>query len=1235
MKPGPMFLIILVNCVILFPGLAHPDETATPVAHGPDSQQTSSLNPEIHSPKALDHTTLPILPVTEAVRPRLKSSKERPAVESPPISPYSLDRFSHGDKIVGSKVVGGGSARVKGGHYCTRPATCEPLEQTACLGAKLPYEHTSSGLVEDALSQAEARERIHEWEQSLRWVPRCWAVVQPLLCALYFPRCDNSSVHLPSQEMCRLVMGPCRIVRMHFGEWPDFLQCANTTKFPPMCKNDLREVRFNGSGRGCPHPLVSTEDKNSWVEGVEGCGVGCDPPLFPSDEQAQIRNLLGWAGSICAAFNLFTVLTFLIDWRAANRYPALVIFYINLCFLVSTGGWLAQFVGSGARKDIVCRKDGTLRMSEPSAGENLSCVIVFVLVYYFLMAGIVWFAILSYAWHISFRALGKVRERVDQRGAYFHLAAWSLPLVLTIAAMALGEVDADGLTGICFVGRTSPFPRPPSPPSSTTQSSYSTFGSSLAYAQVAQDRGGTPTSRAVFLLAPVVIAVAVGGFFLTKGLVTLVRLRLTSKDLISERAGARIREAIVRLALFSAFALLFAILTLVCHAYQMQNRDKWALSLHRYVVCKVMKEGGSAGESALGLGGDMASGGVAKALSELLLEWNRIDGIPGGAGACRFESRPSLAMVQLHILAPFAAGVVMSSWVWTSSTMQAWRRFFRRVCNSRPVDEPVRLQKHKVIARAFAKRKEFDQGGRLSISFHTTHEDPVGLEFDLNSVGAASGDLSSAWAAALPHLVMRRGAIAGATGLGMGGPNSFSSQVRRNSMDSEISYSVRRLSVESRRHSLDSQVSVQISEVKARATTATPLPLGLMGGNSRSVGGWLRAGSRAPPQRKRRRKVVPAATTHRRGSSTSQESQLGAEILSALGVVHPQYSRNLDAIEIKENSFPKPLSDTAKLAAMANFPFTLPGQTTSEMSADEDDVKNALDCVLSPSHSNKDNQGKTGEESKRDSGLLGSTKTPKKPSSASGDHQSSAQEASEGEGERPRVVVNGPTCRYLRGRRSAIVESTADDILKSGGIGHSSRGHLSKNSDDNSLLNRSSGKSSKKNSRLSCELNPKRDESHLLEKLLSSSSMEDVEASLKSHLDSSHSSRCKEVSTQTSMELLLGAFLSPSVLLKQLSAQRQSLETDDYTRSPPLKPMHNVRRQSKLALSDPATSDCMSSSREELEELVGRDQRRAPVIIPKSEKFCLSKDKRSKSADAGEDSVDYRDKLDFRKISLQ
>ena len=41
-----------------------------------------------------------------------------------------------------------------------------------------------------------------------------------------------------------------------------------------------------------------------------------------------------------------------------------------------------------------------------SGGETLSCVVVFILIYYFLMAASVWFVMLTYSWYISFQALG-------------------------------------------------------------------------------------------------------------------------------------------------------------------------------------------------------------------------------------------------------------------------------------------------------------------------------------------------------------------------------------------------------------------------------------------------------------------------------------------------------------------------------------------------------------------------------------------------------------------------------------------------------------------------------------------------------------------------------------------------------------------------------------------------------------------------------------------------------------
>jgi hypothetical protein len=44
----------------------------------------------------------------------------------------------------------------------------------------------------------------------------------------------------------------------------------------------------------------------------------------------------------------------------------------------------------------------------------------------------------------------------------------------------------------------------------------------------------------------------------------------------------------------------------------------------------------------------------------------------------------------------------------------------------RGATKELNIQKHKVIARAFAKRKLLHDEGRLSISFRSSHGDPIG-----------------------------------------------------------------------------------------------------------------------------------------------------------------------------------------------------------------------------------------------------------------------------------------------------------------------------------------------------------------------------------------------------------------------------------------------------------------------------------------------------------------------------
>ncbi|XP_058807517.1 protein smoothened-like [Phymastichus coffea] len=753
---------------------------------------------------------------------------------------------------------------------CTRPAKCIPLENATCFGTKLPYDTTTLDLIPEYSTQTMIKERLYVL-QGLKHIPKCWAVVQPFLCSLFMPKCVNGTVNLPSHEMCRVVSGPCKVI-FNSTIWPKFIKCDDTKLFPHLCMNEARELKFNTTSK-CLSPLVPTDNALAIFEGVEGCGTPCNDPLYTHDEQKQIQSFIAWAASICISFNAFTVITFIIDWRSANKYPALVIFYINCCFMISCIGWLAQFTFN-TKENIVCKKDNTLRMSEPSG--DLSCVVIFILVYYSLMAAMVWFVILTYTWHMSFQALGKIQDRIDKKSAYFHLLAWCLPLMLTVTIMALGEIDGNSMIGICFVG----------------------YNNHIV--------------RAWFVLGPVLTFVLIGGYFLFRGLITLIRLKISSQEIISEKASSKIRETIVRVGLFSTFTFAAVISTFYCHLYDFEHSEEWKQSFREFILCSITSKYAEVSE-------------------------------------CKIKSRPSIAKLQLHLLTPFFTGILMSSWVWTGSTIDTWMRFLRRICN-RETEEPVKLKKHKVIAQAFAKRKMFNDAGRLSITFHNTHEDPVGLNFDLNSV--ASQDFSSTWAAALPKLVTRRGALVN---------NSISSN-RRNSTDSQYSFSLRRVSVESRRNSCDSQFALSISEMKAELKThkSSHKRRKKLSERTRKRSDSYRRGRR-DFEKSRSSKVI----AYRRGSTTSQESQLGVQILSALSIGAASNNVPLQVPNMKRRpGLPEgalALKDAEKL-----LPFLFPRSSETDENMSSDEKKNAItdkDRDVEVAHRDNNNQDSDNEDS--------------------------------------------------------------------------------------------------------------------------------------------------------------------------------------------------------------------------------------------------------------------------------
>ncbi|XP_070533789.1 protein smoothened-like [Ptychodera flava] len=573
---------------------------------------------------------------------------------------------------------------------CKRAATCEPLATDSCLGTRLSHSHTSTILANDSVTQDDVREKLALWK-GLKNVPRCWEVIQPLLCAVYMPKCENGFVELPSMDICSVTRGPCKIVEIDRG-WPSFLRC-DESHFQEGCDNTYAQLTFNTTS-GCEPPLVETTNQNSFYENVEGCGIQCKNPLFTDNEHDQVHLFIAIMASLCVVSTFFTLATFFADWKNSNKYPALILFYMNGCFFVGSIGWLAQFT-EGARDDIVCRKDGTLRLAEPSKGENLSCVIIFIIVYYFLMAGVSWFVMLTYAWHLSFRNLGasKGDDALQGKISYFHIISWSLPLVLVIIILAVGEVDGDSVSGICFVGYKNHY-----------------------------FRGG-------FVLAPIAVVLSSGGFFLIRGLSTLCSLKKNSPELLNDRASNKIKETIVRIGVFAFLCFLFVFTTFACHVYDFSNQHLWELGFRDYILCEAN-----------------------------VTIYKELDMEPV---ACSINPRPSIAIYLIHLSSLFGAGIVMSTWVWTSSTLQIWQRIWRKV-TMQPINEPQRVKKSRMIAKAFARRvnrgDDTTDDEKISISFETvSHDDPLGMGLELNK-SCTSTDSSSQWTNVPMRMLTRRGA---------------------------------------------------------------------------------------------------------------------------------------------------------------------------------------------------------------------------------------------------------------------------------------------------------------------------------------------------------------------------------------------------------------------------------------------------------------------------------------------
>lgn len=169
------------------------------------------------------------------------------------------------------------------------------------------------------------------------------------------------------------------------------------------------------------------------------------------------------------------------------------------------------------------------------------CTIMFMLLYFFTMASSIWWVILTLTWFLA-AGMKWGHEAIESNSQYFHLAAWAIPAIKTIAILAMGKVDGDSLSGVCYTG----------------------------ISDVDALRG--------FVLAPLAVYFVLGTFFLLAGFISLFRIRTVMKH--EGTKTDKLEKLMVRIGIFSVLYTVPAMIVIACYFYEQSYRDRWMVTWH-------------------------------------------------------------------------------------------------------------------------------------------------------------------------------------------------------------------------------------------------------------------------------------------------------------------------------------------------------------------------------------------------------------------------------------------------------------------------------------------------------------------------------------------------------------------------------------------------------------------------------------------------------------------------------
>lgn len=438
---------------------------------------------------------------------------------------------------------------------------CQTISIPLCTD--IAYNQTIMPNLLGHTNQEDAGLEVHQFYPLVK--VQCSVDLKFFLCSMYAPVCTVLEQAIPPcRSLCERARQGCEALMNKFGfQWPERLRCEN---FPvhgagEICVGQNTTDKDGPASDPTPNlPELVTQPPYVWTNqpfscplqlrvppylgyhflGAKDCGAPCEVSkpnglMYFLEEELRFGRL--WVGIwsvLCCMSTLFTVLTYLVDMRRF-RYPERPIIFLSGCYFMVAVAYVAGFL---LEDRVVCIDkfgvDGYKMVAQGTKKEG--CTILFMVLYFFGMASSIWWVILSLTWFLS-AGMKWGHEAIEANSQYFHLAAWAVPAVKTITILALGQVDGDLLTGVCYVG---------------------------IYNVIAL-RG--------FVLAPLFVYLFIGTSFLLAGFVSLFRIRTIMKQ--DGTKTEKLEKLMVRIGVFSVLYTVPATIVLACYFYEQAFRPQW------------------------------------------------------------------------------------------------------------------------------------------------------------------------------------------------------------------------------------------------------------------------------------------------------------------------------------------------------------------------------------------------------------------------------------------------------------------------------------------------------------------------------------------------------------------------------------------------------------------------------------------------------------------------------------